>query len=339
MSVKDLSIEQFIQQIPKAELHLHIEGTLEPELMFALAQRNNIQLPYKSIAEVREKYNFTDLQSFLDIYYAGMQVLIHEQDFYDLTMAYLQRAKQQNIRHAEIFFDPQAHTNRGILFATVVGGIHKALVDGEKQLGITSKLIMCFLRDLTADAAMTTLQQALPFKEWIIAIGLDSAELNNPPKKFQAVFDKARAEGFLTVAHAGEEGPAEYIWQALELLKVKRIDHGVKCMDDERLLDELVKTQIPLTVCPLSNIKLCVFKTMAQHPLKRMLDRGLCVLVNSDDPAYFGGGVIESFLAAQKALGLTKQNIYQLAKNSFVATFLSDAEKQKHLKELTAYVA
>jgi adenine deaminase len=334
-----LTIEQYIQQIPKAELHLHIEGTLEPELMFKLAQRNNIKLPYASIAEVQQAYNFHNLQSFLNIYYAGMQVLVHEQDFYDLTWAYLQRAQQQNIRHCEIFFDPQPHTKRGILFKTIVTGIHQALVDAEKKLNITSKLIMCFLRNLSAEEAMQTLEQALPFKKWIVAVGLDSGEIGNPPEKFKAVFDKAREHGFLTVAHAGEEGPVDYIWQALNLLKVKRIDHGVRCLEDEELVKKLVKEQIPLTVCPLSNVKLRVFKTMEQHPLKKMLEHGLCALVNSDDPAYLGGGVVDNFLAAQKVLNLTKQDIYQLVKNSFIAAFLNDKEKQKYLLEVMPYAS
>jgi adenine deaminase len=337
MQLKNLSIEEYIQQIPKAELHLHIEGTLEPELMFSLAQRNNVKLPYASVEEVRKAYNFHNLQSFLDIYYAGMQVLIHEQDFYELAWAYLQRAQQQNIRHCEIFFDPQPHTNRGISFATVITGIHKALDDAKQKLGIISKLIMCFLRDLTAEEAMETLEQALLFKDWMVAVGLDSGENGNPPEKFKEVFAKAQQHGLLAVAHAGEEGPPDYIWQALNLLQVKRIDHGVRCLEDDSLVNELVKKQIPLTVCPLSNVKLCVFKVMEQHPLKKMLDKGLCVLVNSDDPAYLGGGVVANFLAAQKALNLTKQDIYQLAKNSFTATFLSDAEKQKYLTELLSY--
>lgn len=329
-----ISIEDLIWLMPKTELHLHIEGSLEPELMFELARRNKIKLPYRSVDEVRKAYQFSNLQSFLDIYYAGAQVLIHEQDFYDLTWAYLQRAKQQNIRHCEIFFDPQTHTDRGILFETVVSGIHRALEDAEKKLGITSRLILCFLRHLSAEAAMETLQQAIPFKEWIVAVGLDSSETGHPPEKFKTVFDKAREYGFLTVAHAGEEGPADYIWQALDLLKVSRVDHGVRCLEDDRLVDELAKRQIPLTVCPLSNVKLCVFKDMAHHPLKRMLDRGLCVMVNSDDPAYFGGYVVENFLAAQAALHLTKQDIIQLAKNSFMATFLNDDIKQVYLREL-----
>ncbi len=251
-----MNINEFIQNIPKCELHLHIEGTLEPELMFEIAARNNIKLKYKSVDEVRSAYQFEDLQSFLDLYYAGTNVLLYEQDFYDLTYAYLQKVAQQNVRHVEIFFDPQTHTERGIEFATVINGIHKALEDGKKQLGISSYLIMSFLRDMSADAAMETLEQALPFKDWITAVGLDSVERNNPPSKFTEVFAKARGLGLLTVAHAGEEGPAEYIWEALDLLKVSRIDHGNRCLDDDKLVERLSKEQMPLTMCPLSNLKL-----------------------------------------------------------------------------------
>lgn len=327
-------LEQFIQNIPKAELHMHIEGSLEPELMFVLAKRNNISLPYESIEAAHEAYNFQDLQSFLNIYYAGMKVLITEQDFYDLTWTYLEKAVSQNIRHAEIFFDPQAHISRGISFETVVTGIHKALEAGERTLGISTHLIMCFLRDLSADDAEQVLELAVPFKHWIIAIGLDSAEQNNPPEKFQAVFDKARLYGFLTVAHAGEEGPPEYIWQALDLLKVSRIDHGVRCMEDPALVARLIAEQIPLTVCPLSNLKLRVVDNMKDHPIIKMLENDLCVTVNSDDPAYFGGYVNENFIAINNTLGVSKLTVYALAKNSFVASFLDNNAKQKYLAEL-----
>lgn len=330
-------MDTFISQLPKAELHLHIEGTLEPELMFALAKRNQLKLPHQSVEDVRKAYQFQNLQSFLDIYYAGASVLIEEQDFYDLTWAYLQRAKTQNIRHTEIFFDPQTHTKRGIAFKTVINGIHRALADAQTQLNISSHLIMCFLRDLTAENAIQTLEEALPYKNWITAVGLDSGEVGNPPNKFIEVYAKARAHGLLAVAHAGEEGPAEYIWEALDQLLVLRIDHGVRCLEDPALVNELVKKQIPLTVCPLSNIKLCVFKSMKQHPLKKMLDMGLCVMVNSDDPAYFGGYVNENLFAAQKALRLSKQDLYQLAKNSFNATFLSKEDKAKLISELDDY--
>ena len=330
-------MDNFIKQLPKAELHLHIEGTLEPELMFALAKRNNIKLPHSSVEEVRQAYQFHNLQSFLDIYYAGASVLIEEQDFYDLTWAYLQRAKAQNIRHAEIFFDPQTHTQRGIAFRTVINGISRALNDAKNQLNISSHLIMCFLRDLSAESAMQTLEAALPYKSLITAVGLDSGEVGNPPSKFREVYTKAREQSLLAVAHAGEEGPPEYIWEALDQLLVLRVDHGVRCLEDPKLVSELIKRQIPLTVCPLSNVKLCVFKSMQQHPLKKMLDMGLCVMVNSDDPAYFGGYVNENFVAAQIALGLSKQDIYQLAKNSFNATFLSNDEKASLIKELDKY--
>ncbi|MFQ4135364.1 adenosine deaminase [Nodosilinea sp. PGN35] len=312
--------------LPKAELHIHIEGSLEPELMVALAQRNGVQLPYNSVEAVRAAYQFENLQSFLDLYYAGAQVLQSEQDFYDLTWAYLQKCAAQHVRHTEIFFDPQTHCDRGIPFEVVHSGITQALKDAKAQLGVSSALILCFLRHLSAEAAMATLEQALPYRDSIIAVGLDSSELGHPPAKFQAVFDRARAEGFLTVAHAGEEGPPEYIWEAIRLLKVSRIDHGVRCVEDPALVEYLVEHQIPLTVCPLSNVKLCVFDAMAQHNLKQLMDLGLCVTVNSDDPAYFGGYLAENFAAVESALGLTPEQLVQLAKNSFKASFLSPAE-------------
>lgn len=321
---------------PKAELHLHIEGTLEPELMFALSRRNNIPIPYASVEEVRKVYDFTNLQSFLDIYYQGCNVLVKEQDFYDLTFAYLDRVSKQGVRHTEIFFDPQTHTERGIPFETVITGITRALDDGRKQFGITSKLILCFLRHLSAEAAMATLQEALPFKHLITAVGLDSSEVGNPPEKFQSVFDKALEEGFLTVAHAGEEGPPEYIWQALDLLHASRIDHGVRSFEDEKLLERLVREQVPLTVCPLSNVKLKVYPSMEKHNLKKLLELGLCVTVNSDDPAYFGGYIEENYEAVRQTLGLTSQDLYQLAKNSFRASFLDEQEKQELIAELDA---
>ncbi len=328
-------MRHFIDQIPKAELHLHIEGSLEPELMFELAARNQVSLPYSSVAEIRAAYSFENLESFLGLYYAGAQVLQTEQDFYDLTWAYLQKAASQNVRHSEIFFDPQTHTDRGIPFAVVCSGITEALKQA-KQLGMSASLILCFLRHLSAEAAMQTLEQALPYRDQIVAVGLDSSELGHPPVKFQQVFDRARAEGWLTVAHAGEEGPPDYIWQAIRLLGVSRIDHGVRCVEDPRLVDYLVEHQIPLTVCPLSNVKLCVFNSMAQHNLKQLLERGLCVTVNSDDPSYFGGYVGENFQAVAEALDLSRQDIYQLAKNSFTAAFLSPAQKQTLLQELAA---
>lgn len=330
-------MKKFIQDLPKAELHLHIEGTLEPEMMFELAQRNSIDLPYKSVSEVKEAYNFTDLQSFLDIYYQGSQVLQKEQDFYNLTWAYLQKAVSQNVRHAEIFFDPQSHTDRGIAFETVYGGIYQALQDGKDKLGISSQLILSFLRDLSAEEAFATLEQALPYKDTMVAVGLDSAEQGNPPSKFKAVFDRAQAEGFLTVAHAGEEGPPEYIWEAINLLNVSRIDHGVRSMEDPKLLDYLTDKQIPLTVCPLSNVELKVFDSMAKHNLKQLLNLGICATVNSDDPAYFGGYIAENYQAAQEALDLNQQELYQLAKNSFQASFLSPESKHKMIAELDEY--
>ena len=330
-------MDSFIRGIPKVELHIHIEGSFEPELMFEIAERNAVPLKFNSVEEVRQAYQFTDLQSFLDIYYESARVLLYEGDFYDLTWAYLQKVHSQNVRHTEIFFDPQTHTGRGIPFDTVISGIHRALEDAEQQLNITTGLIMCFLRHLSAAAAMLTLQDALPYKEWIIAVGLDSSEVGNPPEKFTAVFDEARKQGFLTVAHAGEEGPPEYIWQALDLLKASRIDHGVRCEKDTRLVERLVREHIPLTVCPLSNVKLRGFDSMQQHNLKRLLDLGLCVTVNSDDPAYFGGYITENFLAAQKALNLDRADILQLVNNSIQASFLPTKGKQKLVDEVAAF--
>lgn len=330
-------MDTFIQGMPKVELHIHIEGSLEPELMFTLAERNGVALRFKSVEEVRRAYQFTDLQSFLDIYYEGASVLLKEEDFYDMTWAYLEKVSSQNVRHSEIFFDPQTHTDRGVSFETVIRGIRRAQEDAEQQLKITSRLIMCFLRHLSAEAAMQTLDQALPYREWIVGVGLDSSEVGNPPSKFTEVFDKARSEGFLTVAHAGEEGPPEYVWQALDLLRVKRIDHGVRSEGDPNLVDRLVREQIPLTVCPLSNIKLRGFETMADHNLKRLLDLGLCVTVNSDDPAYFGGYMTENFLAVQHALGLDKEDLQRLAQNAIQASFISKQQRKRLLDELNEY--
>ena len=332
-------METWIRDLPKAELHIHIEGSLEPELMFAIAKRNNVTLPYSSVEAVRDAYQFSNLQSFLDIYYAGARVLLHEQDFYDLTWAYLQRCVAQNVRHTEIFFDPQTHTERGIPFSTVITGIYQALKDGKQQLGVSAKLILSFLRHLNVESAMETLEQALPFKDWLVGVGLDSSELGNPPEKFQPVFERALLEGFLTVAHAGEEGPPEYIWRAVELLKVSRIDHGVRCLEDPQLVQYLAEHQIPLTVCPLSNIKLCVFDVMANHSLKKLLEARLCITINSDDPAYFGGYVAENFQETRNALELTPEEIFQLARNSFQASFLTPEEKRPFLDELDAFMA
>jgi adenosine deaminase len=333
-----MDLPELIRRIPKAELHLHIEGTLEPELMMKLARRNRVALPYADIDEIRRAYEFSNLQSFLDIYYAGARVLQTEQDFDDLTRAYLERAARDNVRHVEIFFDPQTHTERNVSFSTVIDGICGALEDAESDLGISFCLIMCFLRHLSADDAMATLEAALPFADRIAAVGLDSSEVGHPPSKFTAVFDRARSEGFLTVAHAGEEGPPAYIIEALDLLKVRRIDHGVRCLEDPELVKRLVKEQIPLTVCPLSNVKLRVFDTLEQHNLKRLLDAGLCVTVNSDDPAYFGGYIGENFLRCQQALDLDADDIHALAKNAFTASFLRDADKARHIAELDRLV-
>ena len=318
-----------IARLPKVELHLHIEGSLEPELMFALAGRNGIELPYASVEQVRAAYDFSDLQSFLDIYYAGACVLLKEQDFYDLTWAYLLRCEDDEVCHTEIFFDPQTHTDRGVAFETVIEGISRALADGREQLGISSHLILCFLRHLSAAAAMETLAQALPYRDRIIAVGLDSSEKGHPPEKFVEVFDRARAEGFLTVAHAGEEGPPAYIEQALDLLKVTRIDHGVRCTEDPKLVRRLQKEQVPLTVCPLSNIKLRVFDRMEEHNLKQLLDAGLCVTVNSDDPAYFGGYIGQNFRETAEALNLDLDDLEKLARNAVTASFLDDDRRKE----------
>lgn len=329
-------LDGLVHAIPKAELHLHIEGTLEPDLMFELARRNRVRLPYDSVDAVRRAYVFSDLQSFLDIYYAACSVLKVEQDFYDLARAYLQRAAAQNVRRAEIFFDPQTHTERGVPMETVVGGLHRALQEGRSQLGISSALILCFLRHLSAESAMATLRAALPYRQAILAVGLDSSEVGHPPEKFRAVFEKALEEDFLTVAHAGEEGPPSYVWQALDQLHVSRIDHGVRSLEDLELVDRLAGERVPLTVCPLSNVKLRVFPTLERHPLKRMLARGLCATVNSDDPAYFGGYVEENFQAASAALRLTADDVLTLAKNSFEASFLPAEEKERQLQRIDA---
>ena len=321
-----MSVDELIRKIPKAELHIHIEGSLEPELMFEIARRNRITLRYRSVPELRRAYEFTDLQSFLDIYYEGASVLREERDFYDMTAAYLRRADADNVKHAEIFFDPQTHTQRGIPFPTVINGISTALRDGP----ISSKLILCFLRHLSAEDAMKTLEEALPFKDRLVAVGLDSSEVGNPPAKFGAVFSRARSEGLRTVAHAGEEGPPSYIREALDILGVSRIDHGVRCVEDPRLVDELAARRIPLTVCPLSNVKLRVFRSIKDHNLRELLRRGLLVTVNSDDPAYFGGYVVDNYLA----LGLTEAEVRQLARNSFEASFLSPEEKKAFISEI-----
>ncbi len=327
-------MEQFIQSLPKAELHLHIEGSLEPELMFELAKRNNIEIPFASVEEVKKAYNFHNLQSFLDIYYQGANVLIHEQDFFDLTWAYILKCKEDHVVHTEIFFDPQTHTDRGISFDTVINGIDRALKKAEADFGITSKIIMCFLRHLDEEAAFKTLDQAIAHKDKIIGVGLDSSEVGHPPSKFERVFKKALDEGFLTVAHAGEEGPPEYIWEALDLLKVSRIDHGVRSLEDEKLVERLKKEQIPLTVCPLSNIKLCVFDKLSDHNLKSLMASGLLAMINSDDPSYFGGYLGENFIQCQKELDLNEQELKSLAINSFKSSFLSESVKTKWINEI-----
>ncbi len=321
--------------LPKAELHLHIEGTLEPELMFELARRNGVRLPYADAEAVRRAYRFTNLQSFLDVYYQACSVLIHERDFYELTTAYLARARAQGVRHVEVFFDPQTHTTRGVPFETVVRGIGRALAEA-RRLGMTSQLIMCFLRDLPAADAMATLELALAHKDTIFGVGLDSAEVGHPPVKFRSVFERAINEGFRAVAHAGEEGPPEYIWQALDALGAERIDHGVRCLEDRRLVQRLEADKIPLTVCPFSNVKLRVVDTLEQHPLSRMLDHGLCATVNSDDPAYFGGYVGENLAGVARALRLDDDALIQLARNSFDASFLDDVTRARYLTELDA---
>ncbi len=326
---------EWLNSLPKVELHLHLEGSLEPELMFALAQRNQIDLPFQSVEEVRAAYEFSNLQDFLDIYYQGANVLLHEQDFYDLTWAYLSKCKEQNVVHVEPFFDPQTHTDRGIAFETVIKGITRALNDGQQKLGITSELIICFLRHLSEDAAFETLEMAKPYLKDIIGVGLDSSEQGHPPEKFSRVFAKARELGLKTVAHAGEEGPAEYVWTAINDLKVSRVDHGVRSIDDAALMTHLAETRMPLTVCPLSNTKLCVFDDMSRHNILTMLVQGVCVTVNSDDPAYFGGYMTENFVALAEALALTEVQATELVKNSIEASFASEQRKTEMLALLS----
>ncbi|MFT5224682.1 MAG: adenosine deaminase [Polaribacter sp.] len=320
--------QEWLNQLPKVELHLHLEGSLEPELMFKLAERNDIHLPFESVTQLGEAYEFDNLQAFLDIYYQGANVLLVEQDFYDLTWAYLQKCHSQHVMHVEPFFDPQTHTDRGVSFEAVVNGICRALMDGETHLGISSHLILCFLRHLSEQAAFDTLAMAEPFLERIVAVGLDSSEQGHPPEKFSRVFARARSLGLLTVAHAGEEGPADYIWTAINDLQVSRIDHGVRAIDDPALMTHLAETQMPLTVCPLSNTKLRVFETMAKHTILVMLAQGVCVTVNSDDPAYFGGYMTENFLALAQDLDLSEQQARQLVFNSINASFADEGRKQ-----------
>jgi adenosine deaminase len=323
--------DAFLEGLPKVELHLHIEGTLEPELMFALARRNQVKIPFKTVEEVRKAYRFSSLQDFLDIYYQSMNVLKKEQDFYDLTWAYLNRVAKQNVVHAEIFFDPQAHTSRGVKFETALNGITRALEDGQKKLGISSKLVMCFLRHLSEEDALKTLDEAMPYKDKIFAVGLDSSEMGHPPSKFKRVFAKAKEKGFRIVAHAGEEGPPEYVWEALDQINVSRINHGNRSLEDQKLVSRLVQDQIPLTICPLSNVKLRVVKDIRKHPLKKMLDLGLKATISSDDPAYFGGYMNENFRAVQSALELADLELQAIARNGFDASFMPAAEKSAAL--------
>lgn len=337
MNKKTVSIKDFIKKIPKSELHLHIEWSFEPSLMLKIANRNWIKLKYKSVEELKKAYNFNNLQEFLDIYYQWACVLIKEKDFYDLTFAYFKKIAKQNVIHAEIFFDPQTHTERWIEFEVVIWWITRAMRDAKKKLWITSKLILSFLRHLDQKSAIKTLEQALPYKKLIVAVWLDSSELWNPPSKFQKVFEMAKKEWFLTVAHAWEEWPTKYIWETINLLKVSRIDHGNRCLEDEKLVDEIVKRKLPLTVCPLSNYKLKVVKDLEKHPLKIMMVKWLLVTINSDDPAYFGGYINENYLAMQKYLDLTKKHIYKLAENSFKASFIDTRTKKKYLEKLKKY--
>ncbi len=320
-------LPDLLRAMPKTELHMHIEGSLEPELIFALAKRNDVRLRYKSVDELRAAYAFTDLQSFLDIYYAGASVLQQPQDFYDMAWAYFERAKADNVVHAEIFFDPQTHTARKVSMRTVITGLHRACVDAQNQLGISSSLILCFLRHLSEDEAFETFEEAFPFRDKFMGVGLDSSERGHPPEKFERVFKRAAQLGFKLVAHAGEEGPPAYMWSALDVLKVQRIDHGVQAIHDEALMARLAKERMPLTVCPLSNQKLCVFPDLAHHNLGQMLERGLCVMLNSDDPAYFGGYLNDNYVQTFAALGLNASHAYQLACNSFEASFVSPDQK------------
>jgi adenosine deaminase len=322
-------LDRLIRELPKVELHLHIEGTLEPEMVFQLAAKHGVKLAYESVDALRAAYSFGDLQSFLDIYYAGCDVLRDDDDFHAMTMAYLRRAHADRVVHAEIFFDPQTHTARGVPMAVVVGGIRRAMADAERELGITSELILCFLRHLSEEDALATLEDALPFVDQFAGVGLDSGERGNPPSKFARVFAKARAAGLKAVAHAGEEGPAAYIHEALDLLKVVRIDHGVRCEEDDELVERLAIDRVPLTVCPLSNVKLCVYKRMADHNIARLLKRGVCVTVNSDDPAYFGGYMVDNYRAVADALPVGKAELVQLAQNAVEASWLPAARKDQ----------
>lgn len=332
-------IETLIKRLPKCELHIHIEGSLEPELMFALAKRNNVKLPYDSVESVRRAYQFGNLQDFLDVYYQGMSVLVTERDFYDLAWAYLERARADNVRHVEMFFDPQGHTARGVPFATVIGGLHHAIADARRELAVDASLIMCFLRHLDEADAEETLDSALAFRDRIVGVGLDSSETGNPPSKFKNVFRRARDAGFFLTAHAGEEGPPSYVWEALDVLGVQRIDHGNRSLEDDSLVARLARERMALTVCPLSNLRLCVVKDLAHHPLRRMMDKGLVVTVNSDDPAYFGGYVNDNFRAVADALALTREEIVAIVRNSVQASLMPAAAKNEALAGIDRVMA
>ncbi len=336
-NLNELASREFLAGLPKAELHMHLDGALSPAMMFALGKRNQVNLPYTSVEEIEAAYQFTNLQSFLDLLYQGASVLKHEQDFYDLTRDYFAKCKEDNVLHTELSFDPQSHTERGIPFATVISGILRAMDDAKKEWGISSKLVMDFLRHLSADSAMKTLEESLPWKDKIIAVGLDSSEVGHPPSKFTEVFARARAEGYRIVAHAGEEGPPSYIWEAIELLKVERIDHGVRSDEDPKLMEYLREKQIPLTVCPLSNVRLCVYGKMADHNVFNLMNAGLRVMINSDDPTYFGGYLNDNYFALADAFPLTREQALLLAHNSFTSSFISDGEKQGFIKELVSY--
>ncbi len=331
---KYMNITSLIKRLPKAELHLHIEGTLEPELMMALSKRNNVTLPFSTVDEIKAAYDFSDLQSFLDLYHIGTQVLKTEQDFYDMTWAYLERVAKDNVKHVELFTDTQTHTDRGVPTETVIQGIDRALKDGEAQLGISGVQILCFLRHLSEAEAEKALDAALPYKDQIRAVGLASSEMGHPPSKFKNVFARARKEGLVAVAHAGEEGPPEYIHEALDLLNVVRIDHGVRCLEDPKLVARLVQDQVPLTVCPLSNIALCVFDSMEQHNFKQLLEAGLCVTINSDDPAYFGGYMNDNYLQTQSALNLSAADMIKVTCNAFNAAFMDETLRNTHLETI-----
>ena len=330
-------MKTFIQNLPKAELHLHIEGSFEPELMFKIAKRNNITIPFKSVQEIEEAYKFDCLQDFLDIYYQGAGVLIYEQDFYDLTYSYLEKCAAQNVRHTEIMFDPQTHTERGVSFETVITGISNACKDAEEKLGVTSLLIMSYLRHMSEEEAFKTLEQSLPFKHLIKAVGLDSSEKGNPPSKFKNVYKASVEAGYIPVAHAGEEGDADYVWEAIDILGIKRIDHGNNSLQDAELVSEIIKRDLALTVCPLSNTALQVVKDLKDHPLKKMMDLGLKVTINSDDPAYFGGQVNKNYEDVEAALNLSKEDLYVLAKNSFQYSLMDESKKEKYITELDNY--